>query len=141
MGGGLNISVQQPPALPTAHPRAARGVMAKASGTPLYTINRIPLFATRITKPPPRNSRFFSKCQITPQTTSDWPEILCGILIPPQLPPYNIPLKTHEPISLCPQKGPLRQCHSAPNVPRTCTTSPRPAPGSKASPKSRVQIA
>ena len=57
--GGLNLSVQQPPALPTAHPRAARGVMAKVSGTPLYTLNRIPLFATRSTKTPPKTALFF----------------------------------------------------------------------------------
>ena len=38
-------------------------------------------------------------------------------------------------------RGPLRQRQNAPNVPRTCTTRPRPAPSSEASPKRRVQIA
>ena len=62
-------------------------------------------FKSKIRPVTSKRFQFFSQRGFTTQTTSDWPEILCGFLIPPHL-PYKISLKTHEPISLCPREVP-----------------------------------
>ena len=67
----------------------------------------------------------FSKRGFTRQTTSDWPEILCALLIPPQLSPYKYFLKTHEPISLCRRKVPSDSANCPWNVHDAPTTPPR----------------
>ena len=58
----------------------------------------------------------FSKHGFTRQTTFDWAEILCGLLIPPQIPPYKLSLKTHMPISLCPREVPSDSAKCPRNV-------------------------
>ena len=57
--------------------------------------------------------------------TSDCPEILCGLLIPSQLPPYKISLKTKEPISFFPREVPSDNAKCPRNVHDTPMMPPR----------------
>ena len=67
----------------------------------------------------------FSKRGFTRQTTSDWPKILCRLLIPSQQPPYRILLKTHKPISLCPRELPSDSAKCPRNMQDKPTSCPR----------------
>ena len=104
--------------------------------------------STLSTASPIRNSaanlqtfEVFSNSGFTRQMTSDRHKILCGLIIPNQLPPYRILLKRMKASRSCLREVPSNSAQVRKMSHERARRAHDPPPGLEASPKMRVQIA